>query len=336
MLGAFDGKELLGFDAGFFFDFHLYHQWFIQGSKTQLPYTKMVLKIFPCSLEDRDDCMDVDQLSQTQLVLMTLQNSMDFQNYSNPIRDGFDPDLTPVISLNTQAKFTIWIQSNHIYDNRDSDKRDRPKFSFYNIEKIDSTTGTRDMSTHCTGIAIEDGSCMPYVTIELKASQWETIIERRYYRMYKLISDVGGLYDIIMYAFLTIYAIFRSTRYKNWVILQYFGDWAAPEQIGVIAPKFYQSNRLAEVEKAINTRSLIKKKANRDLIFSRLLKEMEVMDFLIFSQKSFILTQIAPQRPCYETLRPFVLFNRFKKKKISQPKNVLLLQKKSSIKPTGR
>ena len=191
-----------------------------------------------------------------------------------------------------------------------------PKFTFFSLEKIESTTGTRDLTTHCTEISIEDGSCMPYITVEFRMSKIETVIERRYYRIFDLISDVGGMRDIICHVLTALSAVYISTRYKKWVILEFYGPQINPEEIGIGVNQDYHQGPSTKPPATIRTKELLKNSKNRDLIFSGILEKMDVMNYIKFSQKASILSQLAPiNTSCYKSLTPQVYFNLSKKLK---------------------
>ena len=316
IFGAFGGK-IFSPDVGICADWNVYYQWYIGGSPTQLPYTRMVFKIYPCSLENKADCADVDVLARSQFIFATLYKSMDFQNYTKPTKDGFDPDLTPLFSLSTQAKFTIWFKQNKIFDDKDSLSGNGPKFTFFNIDKIDSTTGTRDLSTHCTEISIEDGSCLPYITIEIRISKSETLIERRYYRIFDLVSDVGGATDIIFYAFAGLFAVYMSRGYQNWMVLQYYGSKISTEEVGLIHPpnKLFKQEESRQRTLNVETKKILKHQKTREMILKRLRKKMDVMTYFIFSQKAFIISHLLAKNSYYRALTPMVYFNLSKKLK---------------------
>ena len=309
------GAVILSPDVGICADWNVYYQWYIGGSPTQLPYTRMVFKIYPCSLENKADCVGADVLARSQIINNILYNSMDFQNHSKPIKDGIDSDLTPLFSLNTHNKFTIWFKQNQIFDDRDSLAGNGPKFTFFNVEKIDSTVGTRDLTTHCTKISIEDGSCIPYITIEMRMNKIETLIERRYYRIFDLISDVGGMMDIVFYAFAGLLAFYMSRSYQDWMVLQYYGSTISTEELGINPSErlFNQPPSCIQRTLTVQTKKMLKNQKTRDLILKRLEKKMDVMTYLKFSQKAFVLGQLVPDDTYYRALAPRVYFNFSKK-----------------------
>ena len=292
-------------------DLNRYHQWYIGGSITELPYTKMVYRVYPCSLEDKTRCIDINTLSQTQLVFVTHYKSMNFSHFLDPVVGGLDSDLTAIFSLNTQAKFTIWFKKNQIYDNSDTTLRNEAKFSFFNIDKITSTTGTRDLSTHCTEIAIEDGLCMPYITFEIRLSNRETLIQRKYYRVFDLVSDVGGMLDLLFIVILAVYVFYRSRKYKEWVVSEYSSNSSPaaekePKE-GNLKREEGKSKREASSKGLL---SLEDKKIQEDKFnsFSWINQQLDVVRFIDFSQKSYLLTQVLLQKNFFEPFRAFVYF----------------------------
>ena len=295
-------------------DWNTFYQWYIAGTPTQLPFTKMIFKVYPCSLENPADCVNADALAQSQLILSSVYNSMQFTNYSNPVIDGLDTDLTTIFSLNTQAKFTIWFKRNKIYDDVDSLSGSGPKFTFFNIEKIDSTTGTRDLSTHCTEIAIEDGLCQPYITFEVRSSRVETIIERRYYRFFNMVSDVGGMIDIIFYAFTAFYMVYSSRKFQDWVLTQFYGSVIPEEILKNQTSQSAQEPQSTVTTTPIKAKEVVKKSTKKEKHFLRLLKKTDVLNFLQFSQKSFLLSQLGLTKSYQKAFCPMVYFNMMKKR----------------------
>ena len=336
--GAVGRSNLPRFDTSICGDMNLYTQWSIGGSPTELPYTKMVYRVYPCSKKDKAECISLTSLGQTKLVLTLKYKSMNFSDYRRPVIDGLDTDLSAVFSLNTHAKFTVWIKKNKIYDNTDSSSLNRgPKFTFFNVDRIYSTTGTRDLSTHCTEISIEDGLCMPYITFEVRLSNRENEIHRKYYRFFNLVSDVGGMLDLIFIVILAGYVFYRSKKYKEWIVTKYqedlnFTKTAKNEQI--------QSSHKDKKEERDNSKSIFHLKDNNnqnnyEKSFSRINQHLDATGFINYSQKAYILGLVLLPLRCFGAFRAQVCY-KLKKGSIRSRTNFTPINVTKNSRPSKR
>ena len=198
--------------------------WWLQGSKDELPYTRIRYKVYPCTLEDPGDCAGAQDLAASQLLIPVYTFSANFSNWTTPQTSGLDADLTSLFSVITKTKLVIWIRETTILDDYiDFFRNFGPRNQSVEIEKVTSTIGTRDGSLHCTQNQMEDGVCDPYVEIEVRASKTQTIVERRYYKFLTMVSEVGGFGDLIFIA-LAFLAQFWGGCYRvKWIRERLYG-----------------------------------------------------------------------------------------------------------------
>ena len=172
--------------------------WWLQGSPLDLPYTMIRYRIYPCSLENASDCASVTELAASSIIVPLFLKSVDYSNYSNPLTNGVDSDVTLSFNVITKTKLTFWFKDTTIHD----DKIDffgefgDPK-KFIELDKVTTTIGTRNGALYCSEIQIEDGNCDPYIEVEVRVSTTHTVVERRYYTFLEMISEVGGFADLI-------------------------------------------------------------------------------------------------------------------------------------------
>ena len=309
-------------------DMNRFYQWYIGGSPTELPYTKIVYRVYPCTLKDRTECIDVKTLGRTQLIFATKYNSMNFSNFLEPVVGGLDSDLTGVFSLNTQAKFTVWFKRNQIYDNSDSRFGNRPKFTFFNIDKISSTTGTRHLTSHCTQIRIEDGLCMPYITFEVRLSNRETVIQRKYYRVFDLVSDVGGMIDLLFIVILAGYVFYRGRKYREWIVSEFDISEKETKDSHDGADMKSSKGLKGQGDRSGGKKTVLgldeKNSENEKFSsFSWIISQLDVIKLIDYSQKSYILLQVLFHQNYFEVFRTGLHFKLKTSKKNNSITNVL-------------
>ena len=90
--------------------------WWLQGSPLELPYTMIRYRLYPCSLENPADCASVNELAAASLVIPVFLKSVDYSNFSNPLKNGVNTDITPKFSAVTKTKMTFWFKDTTIHD----------------------------------------------------------------------------------------------------------------------------------------------------------------------------------------------------------------------------
>ena len=197
--------------------------WWIQGSKIELPYTRIRYRIYPCSLENPADCATVAELAASQFLTVIYRPAANFSNYKQPLNGGLDADLTSLFSVITKTKFIIWLRETTVLDDYiDFFRNFGPTNKSIEQEMVTSTIGTRDGSLHCTELQIEDGTCNPYIELEVRSSNTQTIVERRYYKFLTMISEVGGFGDLIFIILAFVSQFWNNYYQVKWIRKQLY------------------------------------------------------------------------------------------------------------------
>ena len=79
---------------------------YLSGDRSNLPYRKLELLVFPCSLPDASKCASAAEIGAMQVYLPRRTASVDFSNKKSPVSFGSDhADITP-IKLTSRKKRT--------------------------------------------------------------------------------------------------------------------------------------------------------------------------------------------------------------------------------------
>ena len=244
-------------DSGSFFrgavwcgDLVFVKHWWLQGSKYNLPFTRIRYRIYPCSLEEASECATAPELARSQLLIPFYSRSANFSNYSTPLKGGVDTDLTTLFSIGTKTRLTLWLRRSRIEDDHiDFFRNFGPKNESIEKEKVTSTTGSRGLTLHCTKIEIEDGVCEPYVEVFVKLSKTQTLVERRYYTVLGMVSQVGGFVDLIFLVATFVSQVYYGFYQVRWVRRQLYSGLIGEDstkfvkigkfrKMGVLMPKW--------------------------------------------------------------------------------------------------
>ena len=197
--------------------------WKIRGSTFELPFSMIRVRVYPCSLEDPSECASPTELANSLFAIPIASKSADFRNFSHPLKDGIDTDLTAQFSLSIMTQLTIWFRECSIFDeNIDFVENFGARVNYIEQHKVTSAIQNRDARTHCTDIQIEDGNCQPYIEILVRASQSTTRVERRYYKLLNLISDAGGFAELVFILFTFASYWFHAYYRKKWMRRQLY------------------------------------------------------------------------------------------------------------------
>ena len=221
---SMDGGEFYR-GSVFCLDRHGDTNWRIRGAPFELPYSIIRFKVYPCSLKNPQECASPRELANGLLIIPIYSKSVDFQNFTDPLRVGIDTDLTSKFSLATKTQLTMWYRESSIYDdNADFIKSLDARMTYIEQDKVTTTIGTRDGSFHCTEIQIEDGECKPYIEIVVRASPSSTLVERRYYKLLNAVSEVGGFGELVFILLALISTCFNNCYQTRWVRRQLYQD----------------------------------------------------------------------------------------------------------------
>ena len=204
-------------DAVIFPDINPEDIW-ISGSKLNLPYRRMRINIYPCSLSNPSDCAPVEDLAALAIGNFALTKVANYSNKRDPLGINADVDSSVFLGIGHTGLFTTYLKQNLIYDDDRDLLDERLTHTYLDVDKLESRTRTRlSGSIHCTVAQIDGGLCEPYVEISWKSSFEKMIIQRKYTTPFEAFSEIGGFCDLISYGIMTFYVYYSTKSYARFV-----------------------------------------------------------------------------------------------------------------------
>ena len=171
----------------------------VSKENTETSFKRFVVKLYPCSLEDKSRCKTLDLIAQSGgFVWSFISRPITPENYTNPIR------LLPLLEIyeidlfTTQHKY-FTSKNNRLVDNRNELSGAVMKKEFVTLSKSGEDTMSRDSSIiHCQRNDIKfGGSCPEFYSFEISGGEEETIIRRDYKRLGEMLGELGGLLKVL-------------------------------------------------------------------------------------------------------------------------------------------
>ena len=192
--------------------------WHIMGSPSNLPYRRIVFKIYPCSLPDRSQCANLLQLSLTIIGNIPTIKVANYNSKNEPLQFFVDGDSGSYVDTASKTVMNTYYKENEIYDD-DSDFLDEKlSFSYIDVDRVNKVSGSRlSGSYYCTKGQIESGACEAYTDVVMRPSFEKTVIKRRYKKFFSSVSEIGGFADLIIYGVWALYWVYNYWAYQRWV-----------------------------------------------------------------------------------------------------------------------
>ena len=195
-------------------DEHMY----IDGDRFNLPFATNSDYIYPCSLPDPSQCASIQELSSLQVGLIQMVKVAKYKEKKEPLELALDADSFFYLDIVSRTKMTLFYKMNYIYDDDNGFIGNKLAHTFMDVNKIGSVAGSRlSLSTHCTKQQIQEGACEPYMEIIMRSGYEKMIIERRYKKFFRTISEVGGFNDLIHITLWAVYFLYNSYAFKRFL-----------------------------------------------------------------------------------------------------------------------
>ena len=192
--------------------------WWIQGSKYKSPFRRSLIKVYPCSLPDPSQCATPEMLMNSILLTVLLTKTATYNKKTEPLNPKVDSDVTFRFGIGTNMKVTYYLQKNTIWDTYLGSSGFEHKFTFVDVDRVTTTTGTRlTQALHCTEAQIDADLCEPYMILEYQSSGNEIEIKRYYKKLMGTISEIGGFWDLIFIVIWFPVGFWNAWRYKKWL-----------------------------------------------------------------------------------------------------------------------
>jgi len=202
-------------------------RWIVGGDISKPPYNILQIAIYPCSLEDKSQCGSFRDIAQMKILLGVLYKIVDLTNKTEPISSKLSTDIEYPLNPTTTLKCTFTFSEQFIMDDDREFSDPYLKQRYVDQREISTITGYRDSSIYCTKEQILLGDCTPYLTIELKSDSTQITVNRTYFKVFELLSEIGGYLQVVVLLFELLYHLYNSYSFKKHVkssILYYDED----------------------------------------------------------------------------------------------------------------
>ena len=179
----------------------------ISSDPENLSSTHLNIKIYPCSLPDKNECYPVNKIFGANVNAPQITKLLSPSNYQNPIAlvslgYVYHIDITRTKS----SRYTL--HQTKILDDRHFYKKPGIREEYGTFTQISTDTWPRDMTQlHCTPAMIDAGDCEEYFDITYEMTNELVIIKRRYKKIPVLMGEIGGVLKILtsIFLFLSFY-----------------------------------------------------------------------------------------------------------------------------------
>ena len=203
----------------------------LSDSKNVL-YKYLMLNAYPCSLDDRSQCISSDEVSKLRLVVANPKKSIDPSNYTHPYKITV---TTEEIALNPsrtkQRKFVM--QRTKITDLRNDILGPEKKDEFSSTPKFFRDSASRiGMPLYC-----EKGKfCTMYMNFQFEGGSEVIQVKRKYTLPTEIIGEIGGVLKVAL-MFGMAYTFYNQAKKKAFVIESVFsGQKKKTSRVNQVGP----------------------------------------------------------------------------------------------------
>ena len=185
-------------------------KYFVESKLQDPPSYYIHIHVFPCSLENAEDCASASEFKGTQLYTTNTRKGFDASNYTDPLYTIVDFDGLEQIDPQTSKIIYHKVRDNEVWDDtRDFfEKRLRAKSADYFVDYRDSRT--RDVGrVHCDPRILNtplQTDCQPYISFIFSSGGEKKVIVRTYSKFFNTLGEIGGTAEIlVIFAFLVYF-----------------------------------------------------------------------------------------------------------------------------------
>ena len=266
----------------------------IAGSTFNLPYRRLRIKVFPCSLPDPSQCASQKELAGALFGNQVLSKAVNFSDKANPKRFFSDADTVIQFGLSSTIIVNTYYKKNLIYDDDLGMVGKRLSHSFVDVDKFGSILKTRlSPVTHCTEAQIDGGACQPYMEVNWKASFEKTVIQRRYITPFDVVSEIGGFWDLINYAILAVYFYYNTRSYTRFIRSQLVGGYLEMDRMRLGEGVRRTPDQIKRMKSSLMDKRLLKHNPDSKRISFRHILEtdVDILKLIELNNKSKLLVE---------------------------------------------
>ena len=234
----------------------------ISQDTENLRYRTVSMKVYPCSLENPDECAKRHQMIPMRADYSNLEKLINSSNFEKPVIKNYDRAPGPVDLGATKILKKVVRRARIVDDiNRFGPPIIREEFSKVIYGK--SNFKMRDPNQlHCSKAQIYSqggGGCQEYVSFEYSISPEVEVIRRNYKSFTTLLGELGGLLKILTTMVFFFYSIYNYKKIKyalSEIVLTF-----DPSVIQAIEAKNKSCSKTQKRQESGSSKSLDKKKS---------------------------------------------------------------------------
>ena len=189
-----------------------------------LVYRFVLLKIYPCSLDDASQCTAPSDISKLRLVVAKTKKTIDPSNYTHPYKITVTTEEVPF----SPSRFKLrkyQSKVTKITDLRNDMFGPEEKGRFVSSHLFLQDTGPRMASvTSCNQQSIGFfGRCPEYMTFQLEGGSEVIQVKRQYHLPTEIIGEIGGVLKVAL-MFLVVYTAYNQAKKKSFIIERAFSQ----------------------------------------------------------------------------------------------------------------
>ena len=193
----------------------------LSSDSENLSSSYLSIKIYPCSLPNKNECRPVTQIFGAEVTLAEILNRLSPSEYDNPVvLSWIHPRY--VIDITRTKSFRYSLQQNKIIDDRHFFRKPEIKAEFGTFTHTATDNWPRDMTQlYCSTAMIDDGECEEYFDFVYEMGNDVKIVTRRYKKIPVLMGEAGGVLKLLTSVFVLV-SLFYSRLIKSFIFRQVF------------------------------------------------------------------------------------------------------------------
>ena len=166
-----------------------------------MPYRELEISIYPCSVANPADCQPESAFEDMGLWYSSAGRTIDFTNKNDPI--GLQPgtDVRYQFDVRGTQVMVTSLAENEIYDSNWDFLEPSLRTRYSSVASKDIYKMNRGtIPRHCPASELQKyrPNCIPYFTFTYHPSSEKNVYVREYKTILTTLSDIGGIYDIII------------------------------------------------------------------------------------------------------------------------------------------
>ena len=242
---------------------------YIVKSKFQDPPNhELKIFIFPCSLPDRTQCKDINQLKGKNVIYSNINKAFDDSNLKNPVSTMPEFDGVQEVDLSLQKTKYYKVRGNEIWDQRLDflNPKKRKTYADYSLHYSDISTRDKNQ-VYCDPKVLDipkQTVCKPYFSLVFKASGEKKIMLRKYPTFFGTTGEIGGTAEILILVFMMIYSWYNQHFLKKFVRKEMLQNSSSEEvKALILGSKIKEQELIKDPNKKLEKAELEEKKKKK-------------------------------------------------------------------------